>query len=144
MLNLPGVKANMIFHVTDSSNKQAPVRASAYYYTDDPYAITLSFDVGAKEPVEWIFARQLLIFGLKHHSGEGDVRVWPTQSPDGLKISINLSSPTGHALFETPAPALAEFLKATCALVPIGSESEFLNLQSEVDLFLSRKSWKGI
>ena len=102
-----------------------PLVASMYYSGSDPYAVRMAFHVGTDEPVEWIFARDLLAAGTESRQGEGDVRVWPsptscavtgerdvTGSPEtgGKVLNIELSSPFGQAHFEAPAQAMAAFL----------------------------------
>ena len=49
-----------------------------YYSGKDPYAVRMAFHVGTDEPVEWIFARDLLAAGIESRQGEGDVQVWPS------------------------------------------------------------------
>src|ERR1700688_56493 len=68
-----------------------PLVASMYYSASDPYAVRMAFHVGTDEPVEWIFARDLLAAGIESRHGEGDVQVWPstqscadTDSLDGI------------------------------------------------------------
>src|SRR5579859_6504930 len=84
-----------------------PLVASLYYSKEDPYAIRIAFHVGLDEPVEWIFARDLLVKGIEGREGMGDVVVWPsTASSDGAPgsvLHIELSSPFGQAHFEAPA-----------------------------------------
>ena len=55
-----------------------PLVASMYYSGSDPYAVRMAFHVGTDEPVEWIFARDLLAAGIEARQGEGDVQVWPS------------------------------------------------------------------
>src|ERR1700719_374454 len=55
-----------------------PLVASLYYSGRDPYAVRMAFHVGTDEPVEWIFARDLLAAGIESRQGEGDVQVWPS------------------------------------------------------------------
>src|SRR5437879_43187 len=55
-----------------------PLVASMYYCGADPYAVRMAFHVGTDEPVEWIFARDLLAAGIKAREGDGDVHVWPS------------------------------------------------------------------
>src|ERR1700750_771168 len=55
-----------------------PLVASMYYSGTDPYAVRMAFHVGPEEPVEWIFARDLLAAGVESRQGEGDVQVWPS------------------------------------------------------------------
>jgi hypothetical protein len=90
-----------------------PLTASLHYRAEDPYAIRMAFHVGMDEPVEWIFARDVL-------------------------LNISLSSPFGQAHFEAPLPALAGFLLRTFEVIPAGREGEFVNLDSELDNLLRR------
>src|ERR1700757_2282989 len=98
-----------------------PLVACMYYSGSDPYAVRMAFHVGTDEPVEWIFARDLLAAGIESRQGEGDVQVWPSpascvddddsaamgQPEMGEKVlNIELSSPFGQAHFEAPAQAM--------------------------------------
>ena len=115
-----------------------PLVASLYYSADDPYAIRMAFHVGLDEPVEWIFARELLAAGLVQPTGEGDVQVWPG-SPDGREVlNLALSSPFGQAHFEAPASATADFLRRTYGLIAADREDEFVDVDSELDELLWR------
>ena len=115
-----------------------PLVASLYYSADDPYAVRMAFHVGTDEPVEWIFARELLATGLACPAGEGDVRVWPG-SPAGREVlNIALSSPFGQAHFKAPVPAMADFLRLTYDLVAAGREDEFIDVDGELDELLWR------
>ena len=130
-----------------------PLVASLYYSGRDPYAVRMAFHVGTDEPVEWIFARDLLAAGIKSRQGEGDVQVWPsTQScaeTDGLDaigsaasdgdsdgetvLNIELSSPFGRAHFEAPTRAMSAFLDRTYQLVPADQESDFIDIETELN-----------
>ena len=115
-----------------------PVRAGLRYERSDPYAVQVSFHTGGSEdPVEWTFARQLLGDGVVLASGEGDVRVWPSVGDHETVVFLSLSSPSGQALFEVPLEALSDFLAQTYAAVPIGSESEHVDVGAELALLLS-------
>jgi len=46
-----------------------PLMASLFYSREDPYAIRIAFHVGLDEPVEWIFARDLLAMGIEGREG---------------------------------------------------------------------------
>ena len=37
-----------------------PLTGSLFYSRQDPYAVRIAFHVGPEEPVEWIFARDLM------------------------------------------------------------------------------------
>jgi hypothetical protein len=121
-----------------------PLVASLYYSGSDPYAVRMAFHVGTDEPVEWIFARDLLASGIRSRQGEGDVKVWPSAKscaePDRPGIgsectvlNIELSSPFGQAHFEAPAQAMAAFLQRTYQIVPAGQESGFVDIETELN-----------
>ena len=115
-----------------------PLVASLFYSGDDPYAVRMAFHVGTDEPVEWIFARDLLATGMTEPSGEGDVRVWPTEEDGQPVLNIVLSSPFGQAHFEAPQSAMAEFLGRTFAAIPAGREGEHFDFGGELDSLLWR------
>ena len=110
-----------------------PLTASLYYRGDDPYAIRMAFHVGADDPVEWIFARDLLAAGLNRPAGDGDVRVWPSVAAHRDVLNLSLSSPFGQAHFEAPLTALTGFLLRTFEVVPAGREGEFIDIDGELN-----------
>ena len=119
-----------------------PLVASLHYSGSDPYAIRMAFHVGAEDPVEWIFGRELLVDGMTTPEGEGDVRIWPSSpavGPDGQirgplsVLNIKLSSPFGEAHFEAPSEAIASFLDRTYAIVRMGQESSVIDIDAELD-----------
>ncbi len=115
-----------------------PLVASLYYSAEDPFAIRMSFHVGMDEPVEWIFARDLLADGLEGPAGEGDVQVWPTDSRGAGLLNIALSSPFGEARFEAPLGDTAAFLQRTFQLIGAGQEAAYMDLDGELDELLWR------
>jgi hypothetical protein len=110
-----------------------PLTASLYYRGDDPYAIRMAFHVGTDDPVEWIFARDLLAEGLNCVAGDGDVRVWPSTAAHRDVLNLVLSSPFGQAHFEAPLTALTGFLLRTFEVVPAGREGEFIDIEGELN-----------
>jgi hypothetical protein len=109
-----------------------PLTVSLRYRGDDPYAVRMAFHVGMDEPVEWIFARELLT-GLP---GDGDVQVWPASGSGGEVLNIALSSPFGQALFEAPAAEVADFVARIYKAVPAGCEGDYVDMDSEIDELL--------
>jgi Streptomyces sporulation and cell division protein, SsgA len=130
-----------------------PLVASMYYSGSDPYAVRMAFHVGTDEPVEWIFARDLLAAGIESRQGEGDVQVWPSPAsgsdtddldaigsaqgksaePGEKVLNIELSSPFGQAHFEAPAQAMSAFLRRTYQIVPAGRESSCIDIETELN-----------
>ena len=114
----------------------APVAASLYYSSEDPYAIRMAFHVGGDDSVEWIFARDLLSLGTMGRQGICDVRVWPSVGSDGGAqggvMNIKLYSPYGQAHFEAPAMQISDFVGRTYQIVPEGEESSHLDIESKL------------
>src|ERR1700733_6830395 len=85
-----------------------PLVASMYYCGSAPGGVRMACRAGPGEPVEWIFARDLLAAGIESRQGEGDVQVWPSAwscaesenldmsggaDINGMILNIELSSP---------------------------------------------------
>jgi hypothetical protein len=115
-----------------------PLVASLFYSAEDPYAIRMAFHVGTDEPVEWIFARDLLAVGLEGPAGEGDVQVWPGDEQGRELLNIALSSPFGEAHFEAPRSSLAAFLSRTYEVIAPGDETDHIDVDAELDELLWR------
>ncbi len=128
-----------------------PLVASVYYSGSDPYAVRMAFHVGTDEPVEWIFARDLLAAGIESCQGDGDVQVWPSpvscaetddldligpNQAGGKVLNIELSSPFGQAHFEAPAEAMSAFLARTYQIVAAGKESSYIDIEAELNELL--------
>lgn len=137
------VTAELALALVAPDGQGLPVAAVLRYETVDPYAVRVGFRTGADEVVEWTFARQLLTEGVTGRVGEGDVQVWPvsdtTPLGDEAAICLSLCSPSGAALFEAPVGAVVEFLSRTYCAVPVGSESDFVDVDAELALLL----WTG-
>jgi hypothetical protein len=128
------VSAQLGLRLVVPDRTTVPLLAGLEYAADDPYAIRMAFYVGDDEPVEWIFARELLTVGIVRRVGDGDVEVWPAD--DDASLNIALSSPFGDALFEVPLSPLADFLHRTYQAVPAGEESEFIDIDAELENLL--------
>jgi hypothetical protein len=119
-----------------------PLMAEWSYNCEDPYAVTMSLDTGAEQPVVWTFARDLLATALLAPAGMGDVQAWPAaesavpaDDEDGAGekvLNIVLGSPDGCARFETSAAGIEAFLARTFELVKAGQESGYLDIDAEL------------
>ncbi len=65
--------------------------------------------------------------GLIADAGDGDVRIRPVIDEPEIVV-IELSSPSGHAMFEASAQELAEFLDRTYDVVMPGNENLWVNV----------------
>ena len=136
------VSAELGLRLVAAEQTIVPLVASLHYRGTDPYAVRMAFYVGTEDPVEWIFARELLADGMAGPVGEGDVQIWPSppsafaEGEPGAPFSvlnIKLSSPFGEAHFEAPAEAIANFLDRTYTVVRMGQESSAIDIDAELD-----------
>jgi hypothetical protein len=130
------VSAELDLMLVVPQHTTVPLVASLFYSGDDPYAVRMAFHVGTDEPVEWIFARDLLSAGMAGPSGEGDVKVWPSSSDGEPTLNLVLSSPFGQAHFEAPMQAMSEFMRRTFDVVPAGQESDHFDVGGELEHLL--------
>lgn len=127
------ISAELALRLVVPDRTTVPLLATVEYAASDPYALRVAFHVGNDEPVEWIFARELLTLGMARMVGDGDVQVWPGPADGNRLLHIGLSSPFGDALFEAPLAPLADFLHRTFEIVPLGRETEFVDIEAELD-----------
>ncbi|MET8582558.1 SsgA family sporulation/cell division regulator [Streptomyces collinus] len=121
-----------------SPDRSVPVPARLGYRSDDPYAVHVTFHIDSERPVDWTFARELLVEGVFRPCGHGDVRVWPTKVDGRGVVLMALSSPDGDALLEAPAAQVSAWLERTLRAVPPGSEGGRLGLDGALDELLAR------
>ncbi len=106
------------------------MRVRMQFMVSDPYAVYLRFASADAADVDWVFARRLLAEGLHRQAGQGDVRVAPLPGSRGAVVAIELNAPAGRALCEAPAATIADFIDATERLVPIGAETQVIDLDA--------------
>src|SRR3954465_542795 len=94
-MNRPTVSAELGLRLVVPDRTTVPLLAGLSYTAEDPYAIRMAFHVGNDEPVEWIFARELLTVGIVRRVGDGDVQVWPARADGERTLNISLTSPFG-------------------------------------------------
>ena len=141
-MNSSTVSAELSLRLVVPQQTIVPLVASLFYSSEDPYAIRVAFHVGLDEPVEWIFARDLLSRGLEDREGLGDVQVWPSDGladdMPGRALNLELSSPFGQAHFEAPLADVAEFLERTYVAVPAGEEGNHVDVEAELTALLDQ------
>jgi hypothetical protein len=116
----------------DENRAVAELDASFEYEVADPYAVRVVFLV-PERPTTWTFARDRLVDGYFEPTGEGDVHVFPCLGSDGgAVVLLDLSGPGGEALFQIESRVLEGFLRATLAVVPLGTESDRVDLDAEL------------
>lgn len=115
-----------VFELIAPDAPVVPVKVELTYNSRDPYAVQATFRTGQGTAVDWVFARDLLADGLLSSAGTGDVRVQPMPT-DPDRVELELTSPSGHALFTTCKRALGDFLNRTYQAVPATTEYSWLD-----------------
>ncbi|MGH3871255.1 MAG: SsgA family sporulation/cell division regulator [Pseudonocardiaceae bacterium] len=130
------LRSSAVFDLLAPRTPAVPVQVELRYDTRDPYAIVAAFRTGRAGWVEWVFSRDLLADGLLARAGDGDVRIRPS-SGDPEIVVMELSSPSGHAVFEASAQRLAEFLDASYDIVLPGNETRWMNVDDALDQMIA-------
>jgi len=121
----------------------APLReieAEFRYDAEDPFAVALTFHLG-DDVLRCDVARSLLVQGLTDPAGEGDVCLWPHVTEEGRAVVVlSLCSTHGELVGEVHAFQLYRFITRTLALVPLGTESEWLDVDGAVAQLLGSEA----
>lgn len=123
------IRSTATFDLITPDAAPVSVAVELTYTSRDPFAVQASFKTGQDTTVDWVFARDLLADGLVDSAGTGDVRVQPMSEDPGT-IELELTSPSGHALFTTAAATLSDFLQATYDAVPPAAEYSWLDFDA--------------
>jgi Streptomyces sporulation and cell division protein, SsgA len=81
-----------------SSRSSSEVPALFSYDVRDPFAVRIRFGsahAGGKDAVTWLIGRELLRAGLAHPTGDGDVRVGPTEARSDV-LFLQLRAPSAR------------------------------------------------
>jgi Streptomyces sporulation and cell division protein, SsgA len=134
------VTAPVQLELIDASGAATPIEAELRYDATDPYAVTTVFRTGHSE-VRWTFGRDLLAQGLYEPAGDGDVHVWPCLDNQGhAVVIIELCSPDGEALVQARTGDLRSFVDRMSKAVPLGGESELLDVDAAIAAILSAEN----
>lgn len=129
-MNFDGVHEEML---VAEHGDGTPVRSRWTYRASEPYAVTVAFQSGPGRWIEWVFARELIDAGLVRQAGVGDVRIRPERSLDRSVVVLEISSPEGTARLDIDLRSVAAFLDATAAIVPLGDEEDYVDIDALID-----------
>jgi hypothetical protein len=132
------VERELELYLVLSPERSIAVPARLAYRTADPYAVHITFHTASEHPVDWTFARELLVEGVFRPCGHGDVRIRPATGEGRNVILLELSSPDGEALLEVSSAAVSAWLERTLRVVPPGTESERLGIDGALAELLAR------
>ena len=135
---LPVIESRVAVERFDEAGFLVQSDALFSYDPSDPFAATLTLKASPRD-VRWTFARDLLIDGLFEPAGEADVFVFPFLDPDtGSAVTVlGLRSPGGEFMAQLPQQALQAFVRAMLDSVPVGAESDLIELDRLVDLLVA-------
>ncbi|MCE7082544.1 SsgA family sporulation/cell division regulator [Streptomyces sp. ST2-7A] len=131
------VEREITMRLVVSPERGVDVPTRLRYRSEDPYAVHLTFHVNSPVPVNWTFARDLLVDGIAGPAGTGDVRVRPAVADEVPVINLELTSPDGDALLQAPAEELSTWLEHTLLAVPVGAELERLRMEDGLAALLA-------
>jgi hypothetical protein len=130
------LRSTVVFELLAPQAPAVPVQVELRYDTRDPYAVVAAFRTGRTGWVDWVFARDLLADGLIADAGDGDVRIRPSvEEPE--TVVVELTSPSGHAVFDASAQELAEFLDRTYDVVVPGNENLWVDVDEALTHLIS-------
>jgi hypothetical protein len=112
----------------------APVVTRWSYTSSDPFAVTLAVRTRHERWVEWLVARDVVVESLTGAVGLGDIRMSPQLVQGYDIVEIEIRSTDGRAVLEVDRDLLAQFVESTTALVPLGDEGAFMDLDAEIAL----------
>lgn len=134
-IGMNDVTATLTLQLLDGAE---PVTGTFCYHPSDPWAVTATFTSPTAGSVTWTFARDLLVHGRYEPIGDGDVHVWPCLSAEAAAVVVIELDPTEHGvLLEAPARELHAFVERSLACVPLGRESEHLDVDAALDRLLA-------
>lgn len=136
----PTLSQDIVLECLDPWGRSVDVPTTLNYRPGDPYAVSLTFHSPSGD-VEWFLARTLLLQGLAAPAGDGDVKASPAVDEHGRAVVLlEFSSPDGQLAGQVGSRQLQAFLTRTFKSVPVGTESDHLDLDALVDGLLSERA----
>jgi hypothetical protein len=129
------VTTEMDLKLVLTAERSVSVLALLDYAAHEPFSVRATFRT-AEGDVNWVFARELIADGLRKPAGDGDIAMWPSKTDGREVLCISLSSPSGQALMEAPREVIEDFLARSYTVVPSGSESSLIDMDSLIDRLL--------
>ncbi|MDV6013140.1 SsgA family sporulation/cell division regulator [Haloechinothrix sp. LS1_15] len=118
-------------------SEHTPVLSRWSYDPEEPYAVTVAFQIGVDQWVEWVFARDLLMAGVVGPAGIGDVRFVPFDEPDSEHgerlLLLQIESDQGRASWFLNRDEADEFLEMTLQIVPSGEEENHFDVDKLIE-----------
>jgi hypothetical protein len=135
---VPGVVSQLLTVRRLAPGRPTDVEVDFSYDPTDPYAVTIAFQPGASD-IRRELARSSLARGITEPVGGAHLSLWPSLTSEGRAVVVlSMVSPDGGDLVcEIRTNQLHRFLTRTFALVPVGTESDHLDLDRVVERLLT-------
>ncbi len=126
------VVLDLEFSVVLADNDPIKVDAHLRYDAGDPFAVSVSFDAGGQPDRVDVCSRPARQGSL------GSCRRWRREGLAPRRCSLPCALlPSGKAVLETRRPAIADFMARIERIVPVGRESEFVDVDRELESLFS-------
>jgi len=123
----------VLMHTRVGPARRIPVELR--YDSRDPFVITFAFLL-SKHNVLWALGRDLVAAGLIAPTGDGDVMLHP-RSEDANQVEFHFTGGQDTSMLSASLAEVADFVDRTHALVPMGHEKCWLDLDGELVKLLS-------
>ncbi|NYD42120.1 SsgA family sporulation/cell division regulator [Nocardioides panaciterrulae] len=143
MSHKPGLKAlsqELTLQCIDAKGRGVELVASFGYDPEDPFAVWITFP-SAQGDIRWAMCRQTLLKGLTDPAGAGDLEMWPSIDHEGRAVVVlEFRSPAGRLVAQAHTHEVYRFLTRTLAVVPLGTESDQLDVDAMLTGLLGSRS----
>jgi hypothetical protein len=136
-LPVPGVVSQLLTVRRLAPGRPTDIEVDFSYDPTDPYAVSIAFQPGVTNDRREL-ARSFLARGITEPVGGAHLSLWPSLTAEGRAVVVlSIVSPDGDLVCEIRTNQLHRFLTRTFALVPVGTESDHLDLDRVVERLLT-------
>lgn len=122
------ISTNLDLVPTIVNGRYTDLDVAFWWYSDDPFAVTVVFEPDSDNEVSWDLSRESLIdstevtAGMFLATGHGDVAIGTFRG----MTEIALTSPQGCVAIKVPTATITHFLTLTEHACPLGQEKSHL------------------
>ena len=143
MSRKPGTRTlsqEMTLQCVDAKGRGVELLAAFGYDPTDPFAVWVTFP-SSQGDIRWAMCRETLLKGLTDPSGSGDLEMWPSIDHEGRAVVVlEFRSPAGRLVAQAHTHEVYRFLTRTLAVVPLGTESQQLDVDAMLAGLLASRS----
>lgn len=134
---VPGIVSQLLTVRRLAPGRPTDVEVDFSYDPTDPYAVSIAFQPAVPD-VRRELARSSLARGITEPVGGAHLSLRPSLTSDGRAVVVlSMVAPDGDLVCEIRTNQLHRFLTRTFALVPVGTESDHLDLDRVVERLLT-------